>query len=498
MTLSTSVHDIKALVLSFHPVIVIETVEEERVTELLASVATQARLQFFHWSLTQGLARHPSEPSGRHGVTANPKDLLGYLRGLTVEAIFLLKDFAPHLEDASAARQFRELTNRFARTRSAVVLTGAAVTLPPEIEAQAVRYELCLPGPEELARVMKNVTRSLTTSLRRDLFFSDQEEAQLIRALRGLTLNQARQAVSHAIIEDGGLTSRAIQAVMQRKVQLVREGGLLEYYPLEDNQFELGGFQGLKGWLERAAIGFTKEARALNLSPPKGILLVGVQGCGKSLAAKVTAKQWKMPLLKLDMGRLYDKYVGETEKNFRRAISMAEHIAPSVLWLDEIEKGLSSASGGDADGGVGLRMFGAFLTWLQEKKEEVFVVATANDLSALPPELMRKGRFDEIFFVDLPDAAERETILAIHLRLRKQEPERFSLGEVVQASEGFSGAEIEQAVISGLYRALHQRRALDTALLLEEIRQTIPLSVSRREDIDRLRAFAQDRFVSVR
>ena len=198
------------------------------------------------------------------------------------------------------------------------------------------------------------------------------------------------------------------------------------------------------------------------------------------------------------MGRLYDKYVGETEKNFRRAIAMAESIAPSVLWLDEIEKGLSSASGGEADAGVGMRMFGSFLTWLQEKQHDVFVVATANDLSALPPELMRKGRFDEIFFVDLPDAEERETIFAIHLRLRKQKPEEFELTALVDASEGFSGAEIEQAVISALYRALHQKRPLDTGMLQEELRQTIPLSVSRREDIDRLRAFAQDRFVSVR
>ncbi len=497
MTLSTSVHDIKALVLSFHPVIVIETVEEDRVKELLASVASQARLQFFQWSLTQGLSRNLTA-STRHGVTVNPMDLLSHLRSLTVEGIFLLKDFTSHLAEAATARQFRELTDRFARTRSALVLTGATVTLPPEIEAQAVRYELCLPGPEELATVLKNVTRSLNKSLDRDLLFTDQEEEQLIRALRGLTLNQARQAVSHAIIEDGGLSSKAIQAVMQRKVQMVREGGLLEYYPLEDNQFELGGFQALKGWLERAAVGFTKEARALNLNPPKGILLVGVQGCGKSLAAKVTAKQWNMPLLKLDMGRLYDKYVGETEKNFRRAIAMAESISPSVLWLDEIEKGLSSTSGGQADGGVGVRMFGAFLTWLQEKKEGVFVVATANDLSALPPELMRKGRFDEIFFVDLPNAEEREAIFEIHLRLRKQHPKRFALQELVRASEGFSGAEIEQAVISALYRALHQKRVLDTGLLEDEMRQTVPLSVSRREDIDRLRAFAQDRFVSVR
>jgi SpoVK/Ycf46/Vps4 family AAA+-type ATPase len=245
-------------------------------------------------------------------------------------------------------------------------------------------------------------------------------------------------------------------------------------------------------------MGYSAEARAINLAAPRGILLVGVPGCGKSLAAKVIARQWQMPLLKLDAGRLYDKYIGESEKNLRKALTLAESLAPIVLWIDEIEKAMVAGGGSEADGGVSRRLFGAFLTWLQEKREEVFVVATANDLDVLPPELLRKGRFDEIFFVDLPDAAEREAIWNIHLRIRKQPPEGIDIASVVKESEGFSGAEIEQAVVAGLYRALHARRPLDTASLLDELRHTVPLSVARREDVERLRAHAAPRFVSVR
>jgi SpoVK/Ycf46/Vps4 family AAA+-type ATPase len=227
------------------------------------------------------------------------------------------------------------------------------------------------------------------------------------------------------------------------------------------------------------------------------MMLVGVQGCGKSLAAKVVARSWKLPLLKLDVGRLFDKYIGESERNFRRAIAQAEAMSPAVLWLDEIEKAFASGGSGDADGGLGRRLFGFFLTWLQEKRSDVFVVATANDLTSLPPELLRKGRFDEIFFVDLPDAESRRAIFEIHLKLRRQDPAGIDVAALVLASEGFSGAEIEQAVISGLYRALHAQQQLSTQLLLEELGETVPLFVSRREDVERLRETARGRFVPV-
>lgn len=515
MPLPTSVHDLRTLVRSCHPLIVIDTVEEERVLTLLGSVAGQERLPIYEWSMTRGLTKL-EEAHTSNRMTAAPLAVLQHLSGLTVEAIFWLKDLAAHLNDPAVARQLREVCQRFVQSRATCVVTGHPLSLPPDLERLAVRYDLQLPDRAELDLVVRGVLQSLgkgspssaggampiaggmVRAARKTVppLQADDYEA-VLRALRGLTLHQARQVVSHCVIEDGVLSVNDVQKILARKAQAIKEGGLLEYYPVEDNRFELGGFAALKTWLERAHVGYSAEAKALNLTPPRGILLVGVPGCGKSLAAKVIARQWKMPLLKLDAGRLFDKFIGESEKNFRKAIEMAESLAPIVLWIDELEKAMNPG-GGDTDGGLSRRLFGAFLTWLQEKQQDVFVVATANDLSVLPPELLRKGRFDEIFFVDLPDETERETIWSIHLRIRKQEPRKFDLRHIVSASDGFSGAEIEQAVVAALYRALHAKRPLETEHLLEELRQTVPLSVSRHEDIDRLRRLAHERFVNVR
>jgi SpoVK/Ycf46/Vps4 family AAA+-type ATPase len=339
--------------------------------------------------------------------------------------------------------------------------------------------------------------RILSQKHRTQIELQEQDGDRLVQALSGMTIRQARQVLAYAALEDGKLTACDVDRIVHRKAQIIREGGVLEYFPLQENRAELGGFAGLKQWLARAEVGFSEAAKALNLQPPKGILIVGIQGCGKSLAAKAIAQQWKMPLLKLDAGRLYDKYVGESEKNFRQAIKLAESMAPSVLWIDEIEKSLG-ASDGDQDDGLSRRMFGSFLTWMQEKSQQVFVVATANDISRIPPEMLRKGRFDEIFYVDLPDVEERTNILNIHLSLRKQDPSQFDMAALLQETEGFSGAEIEQVVISALYRALYLQRPLNTELLIQEIDSTIPLSVSRREHLEALRAIAKDRFVSVR
>ena len=498
MSQNTSVGDVKALVLSFHPVIVIETVEEERARSLLYAVAGQLRMTLFEWSMTRGLTR-AEEPNALNRITANPLALLQHIAGLRLKAVFLLKDFSTHLSDPAVARQFRELDDYFIQTRSTVVLSGETVSLPSEIEATAVRYKLQLPDREELEGVVNNVLQSLGGDSFGVSQLGPADCDALFNALHGLTSNQARQAVTYAMVKDRKLTAEAIPEILERKVQLIREGGLLEYYPEKGNRYELGGFANLKGWLARARVGFTPEARAMNLSAPKGILIVGVPGCGKSLAAKVIAREWKLPLLKLDAGSLFDKYIGESEKNFRKAITMAESMAPVVFWIDEIEKSIATTAGsGEADGGLSRRLFGEFLTWLQEKREEVFVVATANDLSVLPPELLRKGRFDEIFFVDLPNREERDAIFKIHLAARKQDSARFDLTPLLDATEGFSGAEIEQIVVAAIYRCLSQKRPLDTSLLLEEIKQTVPLSVTRREEIEHLRETASGRFVSVR
>ncbi|MFQ5457203.1 MAG: AAA family ATPase [Myxococcota bacterium] len=485
MATTSSIHDLKTLILSYHPVVTIETMEEDRARSLVRAAAKSLDLGFFEWSITRGLVMAPNPRA--INATNDPFKLLRHIEGLTVEAVFLLKDLSVHLGEPAIARQFRELSQRFTRTRSTLILTGESVTLAPALENGAVRYHLALPGREELRATMEAVLHSLREGGRIKMALGPEEIERLLDAMRGMTINQARQAVAHAALENGALDPRDIARMLEMKARAISEGGLLEYYPPGDNDSALGGFERLKEWLERAQLGFSKEAQDLNLSPPKGILLVGVQGCGKSLASKAIARAWELPLLRLDAGGLYDKFIGETEKRFRKAIELAESMAPVVLWIDEIEKGMTPPSGQAADGGVSQRLFGAFLTWLQEKKEKVFVVATANDVFSLPPELLRKGRFDEIFFVDLPEAEERRTIFEIHLALRKQDAARFDLPALVSASEGFSGAEIEQAVIAGLYRALHDKRPLTTEHLLQEIKETLPLSITRREDIDRLR-----------
>src|SRR5574337_1079019 len=452
MSLSTSVHDLRTLIRSSHPLVVIETVEEERVLALLQSVTAQERMPLFEWSVTRGLTR-TDEGATLSKLTATPLAVLQHLHGLTVEAVFWLKDLGPHLQDPAVCRQLREVAAIYSRSRATCLLTGQPITLPLELDKIAVRLDLKLPDRDELRSMLRGLLQSLgprTTTCPRFTTLaqstlspiskaeaaangpSPQESDTILRALQGLTLHQARQVIAQSIVERGTLSVEDVQTILKRKVQAIKEGGVLEYYPLEDNRFELGGFTNLKSWLERAQVGFTAEAKSLNLTPPRGIMLVGVPGCGKSLAAKAIAREWKLPLLKLDAGRLFDKFVGESEKNFRKAIEMAESLSPIVLWIDEIEKAMvAGGRSGDAETGLSRRLFGAFLTWLQEKQQDVFVVATANDLSSLPPELLRKGRFDEIFFVDLPGDGEREAIWKIHLNLRKQDGKKFDLDKVI-------------------------------------------------------------------
>jgi hypothetical protein len=492
------VHELKTLVLSRHPAIALETAEEERADAQLAAVAVDTGLTVFDWTVTHGLVRRPGTQA-LYG-TRDPMRMLMTVGDLAIEGLFVLKDFSAHLAVPAVSRAFRELLEHFATPQhlSTFVLLGVSVELPPEVAPQVVRYDLRLPGRDEYLRAIGDVVESLQTNRRAEVNVRPADYDAFATALSGLTLNQARQALAQVAIEDGRLAPDDLARVLVLKTRALRNDSLLEYFPPADNAYELGGFANLQRWLERARVAFTPEAAEFNVPSPKGVMLVGVQGCGKSLAAKVIARQWQQPLLKLDASRLYDKYVGESEKNLRRSLATAESMAPVVLWIDEIEKGMSSGGGQDADGGLSRRLFGSFLTWLQEKRSDVFVVATANDLSALPPELLRKGRFDEIFFVDLPDVTERAEILRIHLRLRKQDPANFDLDRIATAATGFSGAELEQVVTASLLRAIQAHRALDTDLVFAELTATVPLSRSRHEDIERLRVFARERFVSVR
>jgi hypothetical protein len=494
----TNAHEIKTLVLSRHPAIAIETPEEERADAALTAVAADTGLTLFDWTVTRGLVRQPGT-APVYG-TQEAGQMLASIGDLDVEGLFVLKDFSAQLATPAVSRAFRELLERFAGPGrlSTIVLVGTSLELPAEVDPQVVRYEMRLPDREEYRVAIAAVVESLQANRRAEVALGPADYEDFAAALSGLGINQARQAVAQVAIEDGHLSRDDLSKVVELKARALRDDALLEYFPPADNRFELGGFAGLERWLDRARIAFSPEAAQLNLTPPRGVMLVGVQGCGKSLAAKVIARRWELPLLKLDAGRLYDKFVGESERNFRRATAAAEAMSPCVLWIDEIEKGLATGGSGDSDGGLSKRLFGSFLTWLQEKRADVFVVATANDLNALPPELLRKGRFDEVFFVDLPDTAEREAILRIHLKLRKQDPDALDVARVAAATDGFSGAELEQVVISALLRALQERHPLDAEMLVAEAGATVPLSVSRREDVDRLRATAAERFVPVR
>jgi hypothetical protein len=406
-------------------------------------------MPLFTWTVTHGLQRVGGE--GPVYGTANPQMLVRHLTTLTIRAVFHLKDLHAHLTDATVARGVRDIAQAFLRTGSTAVLSGESIHLPGELAREAIPFALHLPNRDELQHVVHQTLHALKAQRNLTVTLGPDGMESLLQALSGLTLNQARQTIAWAVLDDAALTAQDIPRLLRRKGEAVREEGLLEFYPSDDNAYELGGFEHLKAWLERARV--------------------------------------------LDAARLYDKFIGESERNLRKALDFAEAIAPSILWIDEIEKGF--AAGGEADAGLSQRILGSFLTWLQERQAPVFVAATANDVLALPPELLRKGRFDEIFFVDLPDPADREAIFRIHLALRHQDPSKFDLRGLVAASEGFSGAEIEQVITAGLYRALHDRQPLTDVMLCEEMRGTQPLSVSRREDVERLRDMARGRFVPV-
>jgi SpoVK/Ycf46/Vps4 family AAA+-type ATPase len=316
----------------------------------------------------------------------------------------------------------------------------------------------------------------------------------IVRNLRGLTRRQARQIISECVRDDDRFDAADVNHVLAAKRRLVGDG-LLEYVEAPVDMAEVGGLRNLKAWLDRRRGWQDEKAAAFGLQPARGILLLGVQGAGKSLAAKAVATAWRWPLMRLDAGSLYDRYIGESERRLREALQQVERMAPVVLWLDEVEKGFASAASMSSDGGLSKRMFGTLLTWMQERACPVFLVATANDIEALPPELLRKGRFDEIFFVDLPDLAGRTHILSIHLAKRKRDPARFDLAALAEASAGFSGAELEQAIVSALHEAYAAGTELATAHVLAAIRASPPLSVTMAERIDGLRAWARGRCV---
>jgi hypothetical protein len=484
--------DLSLLLRSRHPLIVCETVEEQRFEALVRTVSSELTIPFWSWSSASGLSpAHPQDSD----KSADLGFALRLIRRTTGDGTWLLKDPMPHLEVPATLRLLRETAQEFAGSSRTIVLVGPAMPTRPELEDIQVRFDFALPGPDELRELLRRVARRYTKESSARVALSRDDAEGIVGDLQGLTMFEAERALARALVEDNALTAEDRPRIRETKKTLVEGGGLIEFVPSPGGLDQLGGLEKLKRWIGTRRVGFLPEAGAPPLDPPKGILLIGVQGCGKSIAAKAVAATWGLPLLALDAGKLLAPYIGESERNLREALRRVERMAPCVLWIDEIEKAFATGRSGDSDGGVSRRLVGTLLTWMQERASRVFIVATANSVAELPPEMMRKGRVDEVFFVDLPEAPARKEIFRLHLLRRGEDPARFDLDALAREASGFSGAEIEQAVVSALYEARSGRFALDTNAILVTMRSTRPLSVLRAETIDALRSWATGRCV---
>ena len=488
-----TLRDLELLIQSRYPIITIETFEEGRIEEVLRRTAARLDIPFFVWTIAGGLVHAATGHATQD--TKHPAKALNSLREFKGEGIYLFKDLHRYLGDAETVRRLQDVARSFARSRSAIILCAPQIDVPDEIRELVAPFRLELPGGEELKLLAKDILGRLSRQHRVKVELSDEEFDRLVESLKGFTLFEAERIVSRSVLDDLILNRQDLDRIVDIKKDLLESHALLEYIPPQDGMDQIGGLKSLKAWLRKRSRAFTPEAKRFGITPPKGIFLLGVQGCGKSLAAKAVAREWGLPLLILEPGRLYDKYIGESEKNLERALMIAERMAPCVLMVDEIEKAFAYGGSAEADAGLSRRVFGRILRWMQDRKAPVVVVATCNDVTQLPPELMRKGRFDEIFFIDLPDAEDRKAIFSVHLSKRKRDPSGFDLDALAAASEGFSGAEIEQAVVSGLYTAFAEGKELDTKHIIDELRATKPLSVVRHEAIADLRLWAQDRTV---
>src|ERR1700758_501892 len=513
---------LKVLMDSSTPIVVMETVEETRAVRLVRAACASLNLAAFEWTIATGLARCGTStisaietgafPAGgyRSGEvndlaesakalydSREPAKMLANLEGISIEAAFILKDLHRHMEDPVVVRRLRDVGQKFATNRRTVILTAPKISIPPELASLVEFLELPLPDRQRLRQIIDEVLVriSKTHTLQRRLEPAGIDN--MADNLRGLTEEEAERAISQALVARYALCPETVTDVLEAKKSLLRRSEMLDFIEVSDTLAGVGGLENLKKFLAQRRGSWEESARAFGLDPPRGVIILGVQGCGKSMCARAIASEWKLPLVKFDTAAVYDKYIGETEKRIQRVFQVAEGLAPCVLWIDELEK-VFAGSGPDsasADAGVSSRLLASFLSWMQDRKAPVFVAATCNNVSALPPELIRKGRFDELFFVDLPNQAERKQIFSIQLAKRKRNPADFDLDKVAAAAMGYSGAEIDAAVQGALYAAYSDKKPLSTQLLLEALGQTVPLSTTRAEEIVALRAWAGTRAV---
>ncbi len=516
---------LKVLINSSTPIVVMETVEEMCAMSLVRTACSQLSLPVFEWTIADGLVRCGNDiavgapavsafgvgagvaPKTAAGIatthnpamynTADPVQALANLETMTIEAVFVLKDFHRHMDSPVVVRRLRDVGQKFSTNRRTLVLTAPAIEMPPELVSLVEFLDLPLPDRGRLREIIRETYTRMAGTHTLKLQLDSNGVDAVAGNLRGLTEEAAERAISQTVVGRLALSPECITDVLDAKKALLKRSEMLEFVDSTDNMANVGGLENLKHWLGQRRNSWDDQARQFGLDPPKGVIILGVQGCGKSLCARAVAGEWKLPLVRFDTAAVYDKFIGETEKRIQRVFKVAEGLAPCVLWIDELEK-VFAGSGPDsasADAGVSSRLLASFLSWMQERKSAVFVAATCNNVTVLPPELIRKGRFDELFFVDLPSVDERKQVFSIQLTKRKRNAADYDLDRVAEAAKGFSGAEIESAVQTGLYAAFARKQELSNEDLLTALSSTVPLSVIRAEEIADLRAWAKHRAV---
>jgi MoxR-like ATPase len=491
--------ELEILIRARYPILYVISSEELRVQNTVVEIAKKRQKKVFEWTYSSGIV--PAGTSiqsqkNRNTATKDPLAALDQVIEQVEPAIFLFKDFHPFLSKNNFAiiRKLKDIALHLKNSFKTIVLISPVMEIPAELDKEITVINFPQPTKEDLGEMLDKIIAEIGDRKQVQIDLDDHGRDRLLQAALGLTLGEAENVFAKIIVQGGRLSGGDVNEVFAEKQQIIRKSGLLEYYAASEDFSNVGGLAVLKEWLNKRAVAFTDEARAFGLPAPKGILLLGVQGCGKSLCAKAVSRLWQLPLLRFDMGRMFGSFVGSSEENVRRAIAVAESVAPAILWVDEIDKAFAgSQSSGATDGGTTARVFGTFLTWLSEKNAPVFVVATANDVSQLPPELLRKGRLDEIFYVDLPSEEERGEIFRIHLAKRGRDPEKFDRPALVARSKEFSGAEIEEAINSALYDAFYSRQEITTEHVLTALAQTVPLAKTMDEKISRLRHWAEGR-----
>ncbi|HOC91226.1 MAG TPA: AAA family ATPase [bacterium] len=496
------------------PYILIPTPEEQRALDMIYDVAENEELVrtprvVYKWTATRGMVKD-DRPADK-GDTKQPLRALEFIENNKEAALFVLLDFHVYFggcgraSDHQIVRKLRDIVFNLKQNPNPqnVVLISPVSELPLELQKDVTIMDFDLPSKEELLELLRDMIAANRQTGRIEVELVAEDEERLVNAALGLTMQEAENAYARAMVDDGRLDADDVETVLQEKKQIILKSQILEYITTDVTMKDVGGLENLKRWLEKRDRSWLEEARKYCLPSPKGILITGVPGCGKSLTAKAVSAAWQLPILRLDVGKIFSGLVGSSEENIRRALKTAEAVAPSILWIDEIEKGFGGYTS-SGDSGTTSRVFATFLTWMQEKTKPVFVVATANNIHMLPPEFMRKGRFDEIFFVDLPTKSERKAILEVHLRKRLKHKEILTgfkldaqlIEKMADETEGFSGAEIEQAVISGLFEAFAENRSLSFDDILRAARNTVPLSVTQAEEILAIRQWANVRAVA--